>query len=499
MVFRLLLLLVPIALGLLTYFILQRTATRITRTPVWILWLVVMAPLLWGVWLLSYSQNQSLPAAVLLGPFVVCFFLYWVLIFLGRTGTADKPVPPSDAASESGLPPNASQPSQAPPLRPINQAEETQLRNCFPANIYALQQLEYRPQAVICLGQLRSNPEEAYRTVEKNIQAQFGDRFLVLFRENLNGKPFFAMVPNPYRAPDSVGEVEPLARPGLATGLLLITLFTTAVAGAQMAGVSRSALQSDSSLLLKGLPYALALMAVLGVHELGHYFTARFYKLRTTLPYFIPVPFFLGTFGAFIQIRSPLPHRKALFDVGIAGPAAGLVVTVPLLLWGLANSAVVDLPAKSGLLTLDALNPSFSLLLTLLSKLMLGGALTAGKAIHLHPVAVAGYVGLVVTAYNLMPVGQLDGGHIVHAMFGQRTSLLIGQMTRFLMLALSLIRSELMFWALLLFLMPITDEPALNDVSELDNQRDFWGLMSLALLVAIMLPAPEMLIKWLNL
>jgi membrane-associated protease RseP (regulator of RpoE activity) len=122
--------------------------------------------------------------------------------------------------------------------------------------------------------------------------------------------------------------------------------------------------------------------------------------------------------------------------------------------------------------------------------LALGSELTSKMAIKLHPVAVAGYIGLVVTALNLMPVGQLDGGHIVHAMFGQRTGATIGQITRLLVLVLSFRVPDLRFWAIILLFMPVADEPALNDVSELDNWRDLLGFLALVILVSILLPAP---------
>ena len=195
-------------------------------------------------------------------------------------------------------------------------------------------------------------------------------------------------------------------------------------------------------------------------------------------------------------MRSPIPNRKVLFDLKVAGPIAGFLITIPLLIWGLAHSEVVPLSAdSSGILSINSLNPTFSFLLTLLSKLALGSQFTLDKAIDLHPVAVAGYVGLMVTAFNLIPVGSLDGGHIVHAMFGQRTGMAIGQISRFLFLILSFIHKEFLFLAIFLFLLPLNNEPALNDVSELDNKRDFIGLLMLVLLAAIVLPTPKAVIQ----
>jgi len=420
-------------------------------------------------------------------------------------------------------------------LRPIDRDEEAYLRNCFPWTVYYLQNLEYRPQAVICRGQLRTNPEAAYQRIRENVEARFGNRFLVVFQESLSGKPFFALVPNPYTRREIKRQTEPLTRPRLALGLLVLTLVTTTLAGAQLASIFGqgtqpsfelgaefeklasifsegtqpsialldigNALQADLRVLLAGLPYALALIAILGIHELAHYLVTQFYKIRATLPYFMPIPFVPGTIGAYIRICAPVPHRKALFDIGIAGPLAGLIVTLPVLIWGLLNSEVVGAPTnETGFLDFDTVNPRISILLALLSKLTLGSQLQPESFLNLHPVAVAGLLGLVVTALNLMPIGQLDGGHVVHAMFGQRAGVAIGQVTRLLVLVMSLIQPYLLFWAIVLILfIPVADEPALNDVSELDNGRDFLGLVALALLLLIVLPTPSPILSWLNL
>ncbi|RUR73368.1 site-2 protease family protein [Chlorogloeopsis fritschii PCC 9212] len=476
-------------LGLITYLMVQRSVAQITRTPVWLLWLILMTPaLLWTGWTVIYGTNQPLPRSLMILPLIICPLLYWVLFQWGRQLPSDKQTEPQTPQSESA----ANTTPEPSPVRPLEQNEETQLRNCFPWSVYYIQNIEYRPQAVICRGQLRTKPTQAYQQIKENIEAQFGDRFLVIFQEGLNGKPFFVLVPNTQAAKGNASSTEQLTRPGLALLLLAITIVTTTLVGARIAGVLPTALQSDPAMFLKGLPYALALIFILGIHELGHYLTARYYKIRSTLPYFIPIPFFLGTFGAFIQMRSPVPHRKALFDVSIAGPVAGFVATLPLLIWGLANSEVVPLPSeRTGFLNPDALNPRYSILLALFSKLALGSQLTSQSAIDLHPVAVAACLGLIVTALNLMPVGQLDGGHIIHAMFGQRSAVVIGQISRLLLLLLSLIQPGFFLWAIVLLFIPLMDEPALNDVTELDNKRDIGGLLAMALLVLIVLPVPQ--------
>lgn len=454
---------------------------------------------IWSVWGLINGSGKPMPALLVVLPFVICLPLYWFLIQSGRIS------PPP--AVDSSAPPEQNPVTEAAPtpqpdisaLRLLNKSEESSLQNCFPWGVYYLQNIEYRPQAVICRGQLRSKPEVAYQTIRENIEEKFGDRFYVVFQEGGNGKPFFALVTNPRSQLTDKQKHELPTRPVLAGGLLVATFLTTTLAWSELAG---KPVEFSLPALAAGFPYALTLLAILGIHELGHYLTARRYNIRATLPYFIPVipmslfPF--GTFGAFIQMRSPVPNRRALFDVGISGPLAGFVVALPFLIWGLANSAVVPVPQKPEPFNFQALDPNFSLLLSLASKLALGNALTPETAINLHPVAVASCLGIVVTAFNLMPVGQLDGGHIVHAMFGQRTGAMIGQISRLLLLLLSLAQPHLLLWAILLFLVPSTDEPALNDVTELDNRRDLWGLLALGLLLLIILPAPASLTRLLN-
>jgi len=481
-------------LGLTTYLIVQRSVVRFTQTPWWLLWLVLMLPAFAiSIWTLTHSQQEPVPPELLIGSFILSSTLYFVLVQRGRPSTATNATATPSAEVKAQEAKNTTDPKSV--LRPMNKTEEAALQNCFPWSVYYLQNIEYRPQAMICRGQLRSTPEVAYQTIRENVQSHFGDRFLVVFQLGAGNKPFFAIVPNSQS--QRAKTQAKLTRPILALGLLVATLITTTLAGVEIAdaSISPEKIAANPALLLSGLPYSLALITILGIHELGHYLTARYYKIRATLPYFIPVPFAIGTFGAFIQLRSPIPNRKTLFDVGLSGPLSGLIPTLPLLIWGLANSEVVPLPAKAASLDFNAFNPGFSILLALLSKLALGSSLAASEAIKLHPVAVAGCLGLVVTALNLMPVGQLDGGHIVHAMLGQRVGAAISQIARLLVLLLALIQPWLLLWAIILFFMPAVDEPALNDVTELDNRRDFGGLLAIVVLLLIVLPAPRFLME----
>jgi len=494
----------------ITYLLVRRSASGLTSTPIWLLWLVVMTPaFIWGLWFLLMGEEEPIPILLILIPFLISPLLYFWLLQRGRQDRRrqEQDLTPEETAFstqkeplkesfDSGSSKKNGEKTQS--IRLLTQSEEEQLKSCFPWEVYYLQNVDYGGQAVLCRGKLRTVPEKAYQKIKNNVQNQFGDRFLILFQESFQGEPFFALVPNPKKEKAKQQTDETLNRPWLAFGLAVITLFTTTIIGANLAGISSEDFQSNPQLLREGLPYALTLMWILGCHEFSHYCTAIYYKIRATLPYFIPFPFFLGTLGAFIQMRSPVPHRKALFDVAIAGPLGGFIMTVPLLLWGLSSSEIVPLAEESALLNINSLDPRSSLLMTLFCKMALGNDFGAEAAINLHPVAIAGYIGLIITALNLMPVGQLDGGHIVHAIYGQRTAVIIGQISRFLMLLLALVEPSFLIWAIILFFMPLIDEPALNDVTELDDIRDILGFLALVLLVTILLPLPATFTDFLN-
>ncbi len=243
-----------------------------------------------------------------------------------------------------------------------------------------------------------------------------------------------------------------------------------------------------------GLPYSLGLLLILGAHELGHYFTAKAHGIRVTPPYFIPVPFALGTFGAFIKIKSLTPDRRALFDVAVAGPLAGLVFAIPALLIGLRFSEVI--PGDSSMaLGHPGVNIGSSVLLACLAKMSLGASVLEGNRLLLHPLAFAGWLGLIVTALNLLPIGQLDGGHISHALFGSRNAHGLSMVALACLLLLALfVWPGLMFWAFIVFFIAGTrDAPAANDVTPVGFPRRMLGYFTLLLLLLIIVPVPHSL------
>lgn len=242
--------------------------------------------------------------------------------------------------------------------------------------------------------------------------------------------------------------------------------------------------------LLAGVPFAATLMAILGTHEFGHYFTARHYKAVVSLPYFIPVPppFLFGTLGAVIRMGSPARDRNSLFDIAVAGPIAGLVVTLPALLVGLHWSTVAALPAGHYLRFGDSLLMRFLVYVQF-------GPIPEGSDVLVHPVAMAGWVGLFVTALNLFPVGQLDGGRIAYALFGPSHHL-VGRLTFGALLVLGAITRapSWIVWALLLlFLIGFRHQPPLDDVTPLSGGRRILGGFCLILLVLLIPPVPVQL------
>jgi membrane-associated protease RseP (regulator of RpoE activity) len=219
-------------------------------------------------------------------------------------------------------------------------------------------------------------------------------------------------------APPIVRWRDPVA--GHVAAFLLTVLSTTYVGALHWAAFSSgldTGTVDETSLQfwLGGLVFSLPVLAILGSHELGHYLACRYYDVDATLPWFLPAPLPLtGTLGAFIRLREPIPHARALFDIAVAGPLAGFVVAVPLLIAGVAASKVVPLPPDGGGLILG--DP----VLFQLVERAVWGMIPDDQALYVHPMGLAAWFGLLATALNLFPFGQLDGGHITYALFGER-------------------------------------------------------------------------------
>jgi hypothetical protein len=332
-------------------------------------------------------------------------------------------------------------------------------------------------------GHLRGKADEMFRKIR---EAFGGEAVTPLLLEGEEGDVRLVVLPGQQTE-------RTVARPRWAVhGLLfLATMATTTWAGALHAGVN---LLHQPERFAVGLPYSLGLLLILGAHELGHYFTAKAHGIQVTPPYFIPVPFALGTFGAFIKIKSLTPNRRALFDVAVAGPLAGLVFAIPALLIGLRFSQVIPSNAPSAIAN-AGVSISSSVLLACLANLSLGASVLEGNHLLLHPLAFAGWLGLIVTALNLLPIGQLDGGHMSHALFGSRNARGISMVAMASLFLLALfVWPGLMFWAFIVFFIAGTrDAPAANDLSPVGPPRKALGYFTFLLLLLIIVPVPHSL------
>ncbi len=326
--------------------------------------------------------------------------------------------------------------------------------------------------AVVLRGELLVSPDEAFGRLEARLA---GTGLTPFLHRGADGRPVVLLMP----AADLPVATD---RPWLNLLLLALTLVTTAAAGAHHAGAD---LWREPGRIVEGLAYAVPLLLILGVHELGHYLAARYHRLPVSLPYFIPVPFGLGTFGAFIRMRGLPADRRALFDVAAAGPLAGLVVAVPLLWWGLGHSTVV--PAAEG-----GTYPGSSALLAVLSKLAAGPALAEGQHLRLHPAGFAGWLGVMITALNLLPVGQLDGGHVADGLLGRAGGATAGGIALFALLFLGLfVWGGLLGWAILVYLLAGEKGlPPRNDLSPAGPGRWAAGVLLFAVLVLTLAPLP---------
>ncbi len=264
--------------------------------------------------------------------------------------------------------------------------------------------------------------------------------------------------------------------------LFILTFISTLLAGAFFQkGIN---LFREPWRIYEGLPFASTLMVILLSHELSHYFASKKHHTKATLPYFIPAPSIIGTFGAFIKMKSPIVTRKALIDIGASGPIAGFILSVIASVIGLNYSTVVPAAVAKG-----ALNLGDSLLFSLLSRLILGSP-PDSYDILLHPVAFAGWIGLFVTSLNLIPVGQLDGGHIAYAFLGERHSVISKVIVAILLLQGLLYWEGWAIWGVLMIALGLRHPPVIYWEVPLDRGRRLLGAVALVMFVITFIPSP---------
>jgi membrane-associated protease RseP (regulator of RpoE activity) len=284
----------------------------------------------------------------------------------------------------------------------------------------------------------------------------------------------------------------------LAIALFVVTFLTCLAAGRQFAisfangqagsvdefVVSMKLLYKDPTALASGIPFAIALMGILLAHELGHYFACKHHGIRASYPYFIPAPTLIGTLGAFILMRSPIRSRRALFDVGASGPLIGFAVAIPILIYGVVHSRVMP--------GIDSADADFvfgvPLMLRILAQRFFPGA--DPLTILLHPVGRAAWVGLFATALNLLPAGQLDGGHILRSV-SPRIHRWVGWLVPGILLALGYFHWRVWWmWAGILLALRFLRIPPIHDQQPLDVPRVVLAVATLLVLILCFMPAP---------
>ena len=296
--------------------------------------------------------------------------------------------------------------------------------------------------------------------------------------------------------------------------LFVLTVFSVMLAGAQPEGTMPDDFMGQLLMLAKsiftGWPFALSLLGILLTHELGHYFMSRYHKTPATLPYFIPLPLsLLGTMGAAIIMRGTPKNKRVLFDIGVAGPIAGLIVALPVLFYGLSLSTLGTIdPNPNGFIEGNSLMYLLAKYITfgqlLPSPLEPQGILYwlqyfftgrpvpfGGLDVFIHPVAFAGWAGLLVTGLNLIPAGTLDGGHVIYGLFGEKARkgfpFIIG-----ILAILGIFWSGWWLWALLLFWLGRVNAEPLDQITTLDPPRRLLGYIMILVFLLVFMPVPFM-------
>ncbi len=312
------------------------------------------------------------------------------------------------------------------------------------------------------------------------------------------------------------------ANPIINLGLFILTLMSVLLSGA-LFGLSEPLPQgffpAALALIERGWPFAVSLIAILGAHELGHYFAGRAHGVNVTLPYFIPFPFSpFGTLGAFINMKEPPKNRRHLLDIGIAGPLAGLIVAIPVTLIGLSLSRLDVISLEPGFgftiegnsilylalkyLTFGQLLPQpvsygdMPAILYWLRYFFTGQPVPMGGLdVIIHPVAWAGWAGILVTAMNLIPAGQLDGGHMMYVLLGRQRAARLFPVILVILFGLGFFWNGWWLWVALIFFLGRSYAEPLDQITELDGKRKALAVLALVIFILVFAPVPLILVQ----
>ncbi|PSR16961.1 site-2 protease family protein, partial [filamentous cyanobacterium CCP3] len=441
----------------------------------WLQSVVLMGPwlLFFGLFALGIYINLAGVLVLVLGSTGLYIYLGRRLRDLGQdmlstqrpvSAMIDVDQADSESPEKTDQPPPA--PSEPVPNLSIPAEDLAQIEGIFGLDTYFRTETIPYDQGAIFRGNLRGEPAATQAQLAASLKERLGDRYRLFLVENLEQKPTVVVLP---ATADPVKTTP--AQWALAGVLAIATTFTGLEAGAILQGFD---LLQDGSRWRAALPFLVALLAILVVHEAGHWVTARRYGIRLSPPFLIPA-WQIGAFGSLTRFESLLPNRSVLFDIALAGPAAGGLVSLAMLLGGLLLShpgSAFQIP--SGFF-------QGSILIGALARVVLGAALQE-PLVDIHPLTIMGWLGLVITALNLMPAGQLDGGRIVQGIYGRKT---LSRTTLFTLVVLALVALAnplALYWAAVIVLLQRTPErPCLNDISEPNDARAALGLLALFL------------------
>ena len=263
--------------------------------------------------------------------------------------------------------------------------------------------------------------------------------------------------------------------------LFVLTFISTLTVGAMHEGID---VVAEPIKIYKGWPFSITLLLILLFHEFSHYLASKKHRIEASLPYFIPAPTLFGTFGAVIKMKSPITTKNALIDIGASGPIAGFIISVIATIIGLSLSRIMPVHDTANVISLGD-----SLLFKGLTRAILG-AVPDNQDVYLHPVALAGWIGFFVTSLNLIPIGQLDGGHILYALLGDNHAVISKLLVGVMFIMGFLLWDGWIIWGVLLIILGFKHPPIVYAEVPLDPKRKIVGWISLAIFVLTFTPVP---------
>ncbi len=393
--------------------------------------------------------------------------------FENRAEDRTKSSAPANEAGSTPLEKTKEKVEEAESLPPIPAEDIAIIEGLFGIDTFFRTKTVSYPEGAIFKGNLRGKPDETAQTIGRKLSEKLGDRYRSFLMLDPDEKPVVVVLPSSNGPkPTTVGQKV------LAVALAIATLATCLETSSLLQGFD---VFQASERFFEALPIALGLTAVLIAHELGHKLMANKLNVKISWPFFLPA-WQLGAFGAITRFESVLPNRSVLFDVSFAGPAAGGLLSFVCLFVGLVLShsgSPFQLPA--GVF-------QSSILVGTLARTVLGDALQ-GDLVDVHPLMIVGWIGLILTAINVMPAGQLDGGRVVQAIYGRKTLVRTTTVTLVLLAIVGLFNPLALYWAVLIvFLQRQPERPCTDDLTEPDDARAALALLSLFLMLLVLLP-----------